>query len=173
MRRTAPSVGQRRSSSLLHSGTLCPCSPVFFLTQAQCLKAPPLRCFLPPPAAPLSDFNISRDDGRSCSSLSAGGFAYCWSGARATIGISLDQGLDPPNLRNGGRIAGSSEAEPCRRFYFCCRMVGPTSVGGTAMAVIPEDLCHLSRVGLSACGLGCRGPGGEPWSFGVRLHRAW
>lgn len=56
--------------------------------------------------------------------------------------------------------------EPGRRFYFCCRMVGPTPVAATQMADTPEAMLHLCRVGFSVEPSDVGALGEEPWSFG-------
>uniref|UniRef100_A0A0D9WA28 SPRY domain-containing protein n=1 Tax=Leersia perrieri TaxID=77586 RepID=A0A0D9WA28_9ORYZ len=87
------------------------------------------------------DFDVG-DGGLRGHALSEGGFAYCWSGARATVGV-----------RGGGK------------YCFGCKVVGKKVV---EMEDAAADQQHLCRVGVSMGddAVGCLGETGRSFGFG-------
>ncbi|KAF8651298.1 hypothetical protein HU200_063550 [Digitaria exilis] len=85
-------------------------------------QPPPPRVALNPADCDL-DFDVGGGGGLEGSALHEGGFAYCWSGARATVGA-----------RGGGR------------YCFGCRIVAEQPV---EMDLTAPDEHHLCRIGVS------------------------
>ncbi|KAF0890850.1 hypothetical protein E2562_016012 [Oryza meyeriana var. granulata] len=87
------------------------------------------------------DFDVG-DGGLRGQALHEGGFAYCWSGARATVGV-----------RGGGK------------YCFGCKVVAEQAV---EMEDTAADQQHLCRVGVSRGDdpVGCLGETGHSFGFG-------
>uniref|UniRef100_A0A0E0KVQ6 SPRY domain-containing protein n=1 Tax=Oryza punctata TaxID=4537 RepID=A0A0E0KVQ6_ORYPU len=101
----------------------------------------PARVGLNPADCDL-DFDVSGGGGLRGEALHDGGFAYCWSGARATVGV-----------RGGGK------------YCFGCKVVAEQAV---EMEDTAADQQHLCRVGVSRGGdpVGALGETGHSFGFG-------